>query len=147
MKLFKPKESPMKLMVCYDASGAADQALRLAQAYAKKWCATIDVVSAAKQEDDSNPETDRKIEETFQSRLKECFQNCGVPYAGYVLIKPFTVAEQLIMFAENRAYDFMFVGISKRSKTGKMLYGSTAQYVILNAPCPVISFNGIGRAF
>jgi nucleotide-binding universal stress UspA family protein len=146
MKLFKPKEAPKKLMVCYDAAEAADEALGLAQAYAAKWHATIDVVTAVKREDPSDPANEHEIEKTFQARIEERFQNCDVPHTAYALIQPFAVAEQLVMFAENRAYEFMFIGISKRSKTGKMLYGSTAQYVILNAPCPVISFNGIGRA-
>jgi nucleotide-binding universal stress UspA family protein len=33
----------------------------------------------------------------------------------------------------------MFVGIEKKSKTRKMLLGSTAQYVILKSPCPVVT--------
>jgi len=31
------------------------------------------------------------------------------------------------------------VGVRRRSKVGKLLIGSTAQHVILNAPCPVVS--------
>jgi nucleotide-binding universal stress UspA family protein len=31
------------------------------------------------------------------------------------------------------------VGVKRRSKVGKLLMGSTAQYVILKADCPVIT--------
>jgi nucleotide-binding universal stress UspA family protein len=33
----------------------------------------------------------------------------------------------------------VIIGIVKKSKVGKILFGSTAQYLILNAPCPVLT--------
>ena len=33
----------------------------------------------------------------------------------------------------------IIVGIVQKSKVGKLLFGSTAQYVILNASCPVVT--------
>jgi nucleotide-binding universal stress UspA family protein len=45
--------------------------------------------------------------------------------------------EDIVKFAENNDIDHLFVGIEKISKTRKMLLGSTAQYIILKAPCPV----------
>jgi nucleotide-binding universal stress UspA family protein len=31
------------------------------------------------------------------------------------------------------------VGVKRRSKVGKLLMGSTAQYVVLQADCPVVT--------
>jgi len=56
-----------------------------------------------------------------------------------VYVTSLTVGEQLVEFAEKKKVDQMFVGITKTSKVGKLLFGSTAQYVILQSPCPVVT--------
>jgi len=61
-----------------------------------------------------------------------------------------TPGEQLVTFAKNEKVDQMYIGIKKRSKVGKLIFGSTAQFVILNAPCPVVTVNaqaGTARGF
>jgi nucleotide-binding universal stress UspA family protein len=47
--------------------------------------------------------------------------------------------EDLVMLAEENKVDEIIIGVRRRSKVGKLLFGSTAQYVILNASCPVVS--------
>jgi nucleotide-binding universal stress UspA family protein len=44
-----------------------------------------------------------------------------------------------VQFAEDNQINEIIVGVRRRSKVGKLLMGSTAQHVILNAHCPVVS--------
>jgi nucleotide-binding universal stress UspA family protein len=50
-----------------------------------------------------------------------------------------TPDEDLVAYAKEQGIDEIAIGIRKRSKVGKLIFGSTAQYLILNAPCPVIT--------
>jgi nucleotide-binding universal stress UspA family protein len=45
--------------------------------------------------------------------------------------------ETIVELAEEEAADRVVVGGRRRSPTGKAVFGSTAQEVLLNAPCPV----------
>lgn len=46
-------------------------------------------------------------------------------------------SERIVELAETVEADLILVGGRKRSPTGKAVFGSTAQEVMLNAPCPV----------
>jgi len=46
-------------------------------------------------------------------------------------------ADEIIRIAKDVRADVLIVGGQKRSPTGKAVFGSTAQEVLLTAPCPV----------
>lgn len=43
--------------------------------------------------------------------------------------------------AQSNDARFLVIGTRKRSPTGKAVFGSVAQSIILNAPCPVVSLS------
>jgi nucleotide-binding universal stress UspA family protein len=48
-----------------------------------------------------------------------------------------SIGEGIVALAEETDADLVFVGGRKRRPTGKAVFGSTAQTVLLEAPCPV----------
>jgi len=70
----------------------------------------------------------------FQNRLDEL----DVPHDVRQSIGP-DVADELLDAAREVDADAIVIGIRHRSAVGKMLMGSVAQRVLLEAPCPVIA--------
>jgi nucleotide-binding universal stress UspA family protein len=63
----------------------------------------------------------------------------GIASETHVLVRGLTPGEDIVDFAVDKKVDEIIIGIEKRSKVGKLLFGSNAQYIILEAPCPVVS--------
>ena len=47
--------------------------------------------------------------------------------------------EDLVRFANENEIDQIIIGVKNRSKVGKLLLGSNAHYIIMEAPCPVLA--------
>ncbi|MEE4605878.1 MAG: universal stress protein [Desulfobacteraceae bacterium] len=129
----------MKILVGYDGSNVAKAALELARRHATTWNAKIEVVNCMHQNQKLKYEDIRKVEENLEDEVHAIMNSGAVPYQTYVLISDLEPGEDLVQFAEENKIDEIVIGIRKRSKVGKLMFGSTGQYVILNAPCPVVS--------
>ncbi len=128
----------MKMMVCYDGTNSAKEALHLALKHARALGASVHVVASMRA---GNENQVSEIEEA-EKRLewaKSVFDDEEVPCETHLLIRGLPAGEDLVHFAEDNGVSEMYIGVKKRSKVGKMLMGSTAQTVILNAPCPVMT--------
>ena len=127
----------MKFLVCYDRSTAAVAALKLAQQHARVWNAELEVVYVLTREEPLKHKDIEKREENLANELNALLGGSDVSYNERLYVTSLEAGEQLIDFAKNKKVDQIFVGITRTSKVGKLLFGSTAQYVILHAPCPV----------
>jgi nucleotide-binding universal stress UspA family protein len=47
----------------------------------------------------------------------------------------------MVQYAKTNNVDQIVVGVKRRSKVEKFVFGSNAQYMIPEAPCPVITVN------
>lgn len=55
------------------------------------------------------------------------------------LARGLDVADDLIAVAEETNADFIVIGLRRRSPVGKLILGSNAQRILLDAPCPVLA--------
>lgn len=129
----------MKFLVCYDETNEAKKALKVAREHAKIWKAELEVVYTISRVEPLKHSKVKKIEEKMEGEVKEILTEDDPPYEVQLLLTDLTSGEQLVKFAEDQKMDQIFLGIVKKSKVGKLLFGSTAQYVILHAPCPVVT--------
>jgi nucleotide-binding universal stress UspA family protein len=126
----------MKILVGYDGSESAKEALRLARKHALEFGATVDVVTSMEKGNDADEEN---IALVGLEWAKTEFDEKGVTCRTHLLIRGVPPGEDLVEFANENKIDEIIVGIKKLSKVGKLLMGSTAQHVILEASCPVVS--------
>jgi nucleotide-binding universal stress UspA family protein len=128
----------MKFLVGYDGSNSAKEALNLVAQYAKPFEAMVEVIASIEggsANEDVEVLQARNDLEYAEAQLKEK----GIAVKTRLLIRGMPPGEDIVDFAENNAVNAIFIGIKRRSKVGKLLFGSNAQYIILNAPCPVMT--------
>ena len=129
----------MKFMVCYDGSEESKDALKAAQDHARTWGAALEVVNTLTRVEPLKHSAIIKTENRLEAEVREILGADDPAYAVHLLVTDLTSGEQMVKFAEDEKISQIFIGIIKKSKVGKFLFGSTAQYVILHAPCPVVT--------
>jgi nucleotide-binding universal stress UspA family protein len=63
----------------------------------------------------------------------------GVSYEIRQLVRGFEPAEDLISIAEASGAALIVIGLRRRSPVGKLILGSNAQRILLDAHCPVLA--------
>lgn len=128
----------MKILVGYDGSDAAKEALKVAKKHAKAFDGKIYVLTSliggTKESAEDIIEARNNLEDAVKSIEKD-----GIPCEQHLLVRGMDPGEDLVQFAEDNEADEMIIGIKKKSRVQKFLLGSNAQYVILHSPCMVIA--------
>jgi nucleotide-binding universal stress UspA family protein len=63
----------------------------------------------------------------------------GLEHEVRQLVRGLEPSEDLIAVAEEVAADVIVIGLRRRSPVGKLILGSNAQRILLDAPCPVLA--------
>ncbi len=128
----------MRIVVGYDGSNSAKEALQVAKKYAKAFKGSVDVVTSMEKGTEDR-QADIESAERGLEWAKSVLTDAGIACNSHLLIRGMQPGEDVVEFARENQADLVAVGVKRRSKVGKLLMGSTAQYVILNASCPVVS--------
>ncbi|KGN41772.1 universal stress protein [Knoellia aerolata] len=72
-------------------------------------------------------------------RLGDDLKGEGVTVTVRQLIRGNEPAEDLIAVAEEIGAELIVIGLRRRTPVGKLILGSNAQRILLDAPCPVLA--------
>jgi nucleotide-binding universal stress UspA family protein len=128
----------MKIVVGYDGSDAANEALNVAKKHARAFDGRIYVITSLVGGTEESAEEIIKVRSQLENAVKS-IQKEGIPCEEHLLIRGMEPGEDIVQFAEDHQADEIIIGVIKKSKVQKFLLGSNAQYVILHSPCMVIA--------
>jgi nucleotide-binding universal stress UspA family protein len=129
----------MKILVAYTGGTELDKTvLALAKKNAKIFDAKLYIASAMESKAKQTIHEIDKIKSGLES-LKKDIEKEGISCETHLLARGITPGEDIVDFAKDNKMDLIFIGIEQKSKVGKLIFGSNAQYIILEAPCPVVS--------
>jgi nucleotide-binding universal stress UspA family protein len=126
------------VVVGYVPKPEGEAALQTAIAEARLRGASLVVVNShrggADFDQDAATQNDREM-----SAVRTVLDDSGVPYEIRQLVRGFEPAEDLISIAQTSRAELIVIGLRRRSPVGKLILGSNAQRILLDAHCPVLA--------
>jgi nucleotide-binding universal stress UspA family protein len=107
-----------------------DAALQAAIAEAQRRDARLVVVHTLLDQDPEPP---------YLAQIRALLVDSGVEHELRVLEQGNDASDELVGVAAEVAADLIVIGLRRRSPVGKLILGSNAQRVLLDAPCPVLT--------
>lgn len=130
----------MKFLLGFNGSEEAKAALTLARTHAEIFRAKVYVITSMGGGRGEKPEDIGKTAHNLEF-AQRFLEEKGIACETFQLARGLSPGEDVVSFAEDYEIDQIYVGVEKKSRTQKIILGSTAQYIILKAPCPVVSVN------
>lgn len=126
----------LKFLVAYKGTPEGQRALEIGAEHARCFGASLYVVASHVGGAREKPEEVARA----QKELKEAaslLADSGMEAQVFETVRGMSAGEDLVRYAKENRINHIFVGVEKKSRTQKLILGSTAQYIILKAPCPV----------
>jgi nucleotide-binding universal stress UspA family protein len=115
-----------------------EAALSSGIAEAKLRGAKIVVVNSHRGGSEFDGDASTKAEKEME-RIGKVLDDSGVEHELRQLVRGFEPAEDLISIAESADAELIVIGLRRRSPVGKLILGSNAQRILLDAKCPVLA--------
>lgn len=129
----------MKILVYHKNIPADSKAMDIALRHATAFDASIVVLGVV----DTKNSTPREVIDAAKERVEKAAasvaQAHGVSCESKLIQTALPLGEAVVQFTQNNDIDELVMGLKKRSKLGKLIFGSNTQYIILEAPCHVIT--------
>jgi|MudIll2142460700_1097286.scaffolds.fasta_scaffold05651_4 nucleotide-binding universal stress UspA family protein len=128
----------MRILIGYDMTDPAEKALAVGLDYARKLGAKLILTASLIGGTKEDVEEINAFEKGLRLAEKKA-KDSGVKCEKHLLMRGNAPGEDIVSFAKENRADLIVIGVKKRSKVGKLMFGSTAQYIILEADCPVLA--------
>ena len=128
----------MQILVGYNGSAESKAAVKLAGELAIPLDARVLVMTSMEGGTREKPEDISKAQ-AHLNEARRIMLAQGVPCEVFQSVRGLSPGEDMVDYAGRHDVDLIVVGVEKRSRTQKILLGSTAQFIILKAPCPVLT--------
>jgi len=128
----------MKILIGYDYSTVTQDVLALAKQQAQALKAEVHLLRFLEQGPELSREAIQQAEQNLD-QVKREFATLALACDTHVVVSALSAGEEIVQFAEQNSIDLIVIGVRRRSKVGKLLFGSNAQLIILTAPCPVLT--------
>jgi nucleotide-binding universal stress UspA family protein len=83
--------------------------------------------------------TEQGAEPAYLAEVRGLLADSGVDHELRVLESGYDASDRLVELAAEVAAGLIVIGLRRRSPVGKLILGSNAQRVLLDAPCPVLT--------
>ena len=129
-----------KILVGYDGSKVAQKALQLAKKHARAFGAQVHLLHCMAVSPDEQIEEIEAAEKDLET-ARQFLTADKIPGETHLhlMVSGLSPGEDRVKFGEKIGADEIILGVQKKSKLNKLIFGSTIQYVILRAYCPVVT--------
>ena len=100
--------------------------------------ARVVVVNSHRGGGDFDQESSTRADKDMEN-VKAKLDAAGVDHELRKLVRGFEPAEDLIGIADDADAELIVIGLRRRSPVGKLILGSNAQRILLDAKCPVLA--------
>ncbi len=126
------------IVVGYVPKPEGHAALRLAAEEAQRRSASLVVVNSHRGGREFEAEEAVRSEQQLDEVHHE-LDEAGVQHEVRQLVRGMDPAEDLIKVAEEESAELIVIGLRRRTPVGKLILGSNAQRILLDASCPVLA--------
>jgi nucleotide-binding universal stress UspA family protein len=128
----------MAVVVGYVPTEEGRAALRRAASECKLRNTRLVVINSNRGGKDLDADEAARYEQELDTVRAE-LDGAGISHEVRQLVRGLEPAEDIIAVAEEVSADFIVIGLRRRSPVGKLILGSNAQRILLEAPCPVLA--------
>ncbi|MEJ7629578.1 MAG: universal stress protein [Nocardioidaceae bacterium] len=126
------------IVVGYVPKPEGEAALRLAAEEAQLRGASLVVVNSHR--GGREPDGSEMVRTGSQlDEVRARLSRAGIEHEVRQLVRGMDPAEDLVNVAAEVSAEVIIIGLRRRSPVGKLILGSNAQRVLLDAPCPVLA--------